>query len=110
MTREEAIAKAVSILASIYSPERIYLFGSSVRGEARPDSDIDLLVVVPDDVPASRLWPSDVYHAMWEIPFAVEIVPVRRSTFERRANWVMSLPAIALREGRLLYDSGQRAA
>lgn len=29
------------------------LFGSAARGEMRPDSDIDLLVVRPDDVPAS---------------------------------------------------------
>jgi predicted nucleotidyltransferase len=28
-------------------PSRVVLFGSRARGEARPDSDIDLLVVMP---------------------------------------------------------------
>ena len=28
-------------------PSRLVLFGSRARGEARPDSDIDLLVVMP---------------------------------------------------------------
>ena len=30
--------------------ERIVLYGSRARGEARPDSDIDLLIVVKDEV------------------------------------------------------------
>jgi predicted nucleotidyltransferase len=41
-------------LVAAYQPERIYLFGSAARGEARPDSDYDLLVVVPDDAPPER--------------------------------------------------------
>jgi hypothetical protein len=36
----------------------------------------------------------------------VDIVPFRHSTFEKRAGWLMSLPAIALREGRLVYAAG----
>ena len=28
-------------------PERVYVFGSQARGDAQPDSDVDLLVVVP---------------------------------------------------------------
>lgn len=33
------------------------LFGSVARGEARPDSDIDILIVRPDDIPADhQLW------------------------------------------------------
>ncbi|HAM59033.1 MAG TPA: hypothetical protein DCQ64_27910 [Candidatus Rokubacteria bacterium] len=38
-------------LVATYRPERIFLFGSRARGTAGPDSDYDLLVVVPDDVP-----------------------------------------------------------
>jgi predicted nucleotidyltransferase len=34
-----------------FKPQRVILFGSRARGEARRDSDIDLLVVVDDDAP-----------------------------------------------------------
>jgi predicted nucleotidyltransferase len=34
-------------LAIRFSPEKIILFGSWARGDARPDSDVDLLVVMP---------------------------------------------------------------
>jgi predicted nucleotidyltransferase len=35
----------VSNIVAAVAPERIVLFGSRARGDARPDSDLDLLVV-----------------------------------------------------------------
>jgi predicted nucleotidyltransferase len=110
MTREEAILRATEILARCYDPERIYLIGSSAREEAVPGSDLDFVVVLPDDAPRDSLWNGRVHQQLWEIPFAVDIIPFRRSTFDRRSAWLMSLPAIALREGRLVYAAGNRAA
>ncbi len=48
------LAEAVRRLVKAYRPERIYLFGSVARGDPGPDSDYDLLVVVPDDAPPER--------------------------------------------------------
>jgi len=45
------VAEIVRRLVELYRPERIYLFGSSARGTAGPDSDYDFMVVVPDDTP-----------------------------------------------------------
>ena len=41
------IPKMVSVLAKRFDPMKIILFGSRARGEQRPDSDVDLLVVLP---------------------------------------------------------------
>jgi hypothetical protein len=71
---------------------------------------LDFVVVVPDDTPRGELWGRNAQQRLWEIPFAVEIVPFRRRTFEQRSSWLMSMPAIALREGRLVYESGKNAA
>jgi hypothetical protein len=38
-----------------FRPQRVILFGSAARGEAGPNSDIDLLVVVDDDTPAEKV-------------------------------------------------------
>lgn len=110
MTREQAIQKATEVLVRCYEPEQIYLIGSSARGEAQPGSDLDFVVVVPDEAPPESLWGRGAHEKMWDIPFGVDIVVFRRSTFQRRTGWLMSLPAIALREGRLVYESGRRAA
>lgn len=37
------LAEIVRRLAEVYSPERIYLFGSTARGDAGHDSDYDLI-------------------------------------------------------------------
>ena len=42
---EEVVRRVVSVA----EPERIILFGSAARGEVRPDSDLDLLVVKDGD-------------------------------------------------------------
>ena len=41
---EEAIADAVGRIVEAFSPRRIVIFGSVARGEAGPDSDLDLFV------------------------------------------------------------------
>ena len=101
MTRNEAVGEVVKRLVDHYRPERIYLFGSTARGEARAGSDLDFLVVLPDDTPRAALFDGTVYERLWGIPLAVDVIPFRRSEFEERSGWLMSLPAIALREGKL---------
>jgi len=48
------LADLVERLVTAYVPERIYLFGSKARGDWGPDSDFDLMVVVPDNAPPER--------------------------------------------------------
>jgi len=107
MTRDEAIAEITRRLVEFYAPVRIYLFGSVARGDDGPDSDLDFLVVVPDDAPAEKTKPGAARRAVWGTGVAKDIITWRRTDFERRAEWVKaSLPATVVREGRLLYEAG----
>ena len=47
----ETLASIVDAIDAAVSPLEIILFGSQARGDARPDSDVDLLVVVHDGAP-----------------------------------------------------------
>ncbi|MDH6342583.1 putative nucleotidyltransferase [Parabacteroides sp. PFB2-12] len=50
MKRKKPIDRLKQILRnSYYSDIQVVLFGSEARGDARPDSDIDLLVIVDRD-------------------------------------------------------------
>ncbi len=106
MTRDETVDEVVRRLVEHYQPERIYLFGSSARGDARPESDLDFLVVLPDETPREKFLDGKIYERLWDIPVAVDIVPFHRRTFQERTNWLMSLPAIVQREGKLEYAAG----
>jgi predicted nucleotidyltransferase len=61
LTKEEVIEEMTRRLVEFYRPVRIYLFGSEARGEAGQDSDLDFLVVVPDNTPEPVIRSSEVY-------------------------------------------------
>ncbi len=76
------------------------------RGDNGPDSDLDFLVVVPDDFAEEKLRPAAVRKAVWGTGWAKDIVPWHRTDFDERAAWVnTSLPATVVQEGKLLYDT-----
>ena len=106
LTKQEAIEEITRRLVEFYRPYRIYLFGSEARGEAGPDSDLDFLVVVPDDTPESTMRSTDVYSRLSGLGVPKDVIPWRKTDFEGRAAYVRaSLPATVIREGRLLYEA-----
>ena len=97
------LAEVVRRLVEAYRPERIYLFGSVARGDAGPDSDYDILVVVPDDAPPERRRSRVAYEALWGTGIAADVLVWTASRFNSRTHLPASLPATVLREGRLLH-------
>lgn len=93
----------VERLRQAYSPERIYLFGSHARGEAGPDSDLDILVVVPDDATPNRRGSRLAYQALRGTGVAADVLVWTRGYFESRRHLKASLSATVTSEGRLLY-------
>ena len=105
LTEEDlcVLARVVARLIEAYQPERIYLFGSKARGDYGPDSDFDLLVVVPDNAPENRQRSRLAYERLWGTGTAADVLVWTRGRFESRMHLRASLPATILREGRLLY-------
>jgi len=97
------LADVVRLLVEAYRPERVYLFGSRARGEAGPDSDYELLLVVPDDVPSEVMRSRLAYECLWETGTAADVLIWKRTPFESRLHLPASLPATVIREGKLLH-------
>jgi hypothetical protein len=97
------LAELVARLVVAYEPERVFLFGSKARGDWGPDSDFDLLIVVPDNALPERTNSRLAYEAMWEIGRGADVIIWKKSDFDRRAHVVCSLPATVLREGKILH-------
>jgi predicted nucleotidyltransferase len=98
-----ALAEIVERLIAAYEPKRIYLFGSKARGDFGPDSDFDLLVVVPDDSPPERKHSRLAYQVLRGTGTAADVVVWTQQRFESRLHLRASLPATVVREGRLLH-------
>ena len=93
----------VQRLVAAYQPEEVYLFGSRARGEARPDSDYDLLVVVPESASLEQRDSRLAYEALLGIGAAKDVVVVTRAYYRWMLGAAASLPATVEREGHLLY-------
>jgi len=75
------------------------------RGEAGPDSDFDLLLVVSDDADTTRRRSRLAYQVMWGTGTAADVLVMTHSDFEARVPLRASLPATVVREGKLLYTA-----
>ena len=99
------LAEAVRRLVEAYRPERIYLFGSVARGDSGPDSDYDLLIVVPDSASTERRRSRLAYEALRGTGIAADVLVCTSSYFEQRRQLKASLPGTVLREGLLLHGA-----
>jgi predicted nucleotidyltransferase len=100
---DPTLAEIVRRLVAAFEPEEIYLFGSKARGEAGPDSDYDLLVVVPDHAPPERRRSRLAYQVLRGTRTSADVLVWSRSAFSSRLHLAASLPAVVQREGKLLY-------
>jgi hypothetical protein len=100
---DPVLAEVVRRLVEVYQPERIYLFGSVARGDAGPDSDYDILVVVPDAAQPERRRSRIAYEALWGTGVAADVLVWTASQFNSRTHLPSSLPATVIREGKLLH-------
>jgi uncharacterized protein len=102
----DQIDKMVRRIAERFDPDQIILFGSRARGTARPDSDVDLLVVMPV-MGSKREKQIEIRCALHDIRVAKDIIVATPDEVERRRNIVGTIIRPALREGKVLYARGR---
>jgi predicted nucleotidyltransferase len=94
----------IEAVVAYFNPRRVIVFGSHARGDAGPDSDYDLLVVLDEDVSPAMLRLEAGYEARRDYRHPVDVVPCRESTFRRRARIRGTLCHIAATEGVVVYE------
>ncbi len=100
---DPVLGEIIRRLVAFYNPDRIYFFGSAARGDAGPDSDLDFMVVVPDDVPPQVPSAPAIYRALADLRVPIDVVVCTRSKFDKRLHLRVSFPSTNVREGKLLY-------
>ena len=99
----ELLDEIVQRILRVGSPRRIVLFGSRARGEARPDSDLDLLIIENSDLPRYRR-PPRYLRALLGIFPAKDVVVWTPAEVDAWRDVPNAFITTALREGRTLYE------
>ena len=99
------IDEMVRRIAERFHPERIILFGSHARGNAGPDSDVDLLVVMRGVEGRRRKTATAIDMALMGIELPTDILVVTPEDVERGRQQISTVIYPALREGKVLYDA-----
>ena len=105
MTDEALIAEAGRRLASAAPGAKVILFGSRARGEARPDSDLDLLVIEPDEVSKRRAETARLRRELRGLEVALDVIVVSAKDVEEWGHFDGTMLNEALSEGRVLVDA-----
>jgi predicted nucleotidyltransferase len=82
-------------------PEKVILFGSQARGDARPNSDFDVLVIKPSDLPRYRR-SIPLYVALADLP--VEVMVNTPEEVEEWSQVAQAFVTTAVREGTTIYE------
>ena len=98
-----AIAFLRDRLVAELRPRSIWLFGSRARGTARPDSDFDLLVVLPDGLAEDRYSHEAVARPLVACGLGCDVVPVSWSAFVNEKGKAGSFVHAIVSEGHEIY-------
>jgi predicted nucleotidyltransferase len=93
----------------LINPRRVILFGSRARGDARENSDWDVMIVVDDDTRQEQVNWQVMGEVRRGVRAALELIPFRESTFRERQNVEGSLPWRAATEGLVVYERAESA-
>ncbi len=101
---ESIVDKMIAKIRQVGSPEKIVLFGSYARGDAKDDSDIDLLLVERSDLPRYKR-AAPYRKAVAGLCIAKDIVVWSPEEIAEWRTVPNAFITSIMKEGRVLYEA-----
>lgn len=103
MVTESQIQAVVSQIVEKFHPEKIILFGSYAEGNAREDSDVDLLVVLPFE--GHPAWKAGEILNSIKRRFALDLIVRTPETLKQRLEWHDFFLMEITEKGKVVYEA-----
>jgi predicted nucleotidyltransferase len=91
-------------IVGVIQPEKVILFGSRARDAARPESDIDLLVIAKSTQPRYRR-SAPLYGALSDILISMDILVYSPEEVKEWSDVRQAFVTTAIREGKVIYEN-----
>ncbi|NIR51762.1 nucleotidyltransferase domain-containing protein [candidate division KSB1 bacterium] len=98
----QTLESLVERILSVVKPVKIVLFGSAAREKSKPNSDLDVLVIVPDGTPRRRT-AQKIYREMIGFQSPVDIIVATENDLHEYGDNFGFVYYPALREGKQIY-------
>jgi predicted nucleotidyltransferase len=103
---QKAIDQVVEQIVEKFKPQKIILFGSYARGNPRPESDVDLLVVMETPIKESKQSLEIRRHL--DVMFGMDLIVHTPKRLKERVDMGDWFLRDVLKEGKVLYESSSR--
>ena len=103
---QKAIDQVVEQIVEKFKPQKIILFGSYARGNPRPESDVDLLVVM--ETPLKESKQSLEIRRYLDVLFGLDLIVHTPKHLKERVDMGDWFLRDVLSEGKILYESSGR--
>lgn len=104
---ESLLQEIVSVTVKAVHPQRIVLFGSRARGDQRPDSDLDLLIVEKSPFSPEHRRQDElrlIRQALWDVPVPIDLLLFSEEEVEQWRESPNHVIGQCLSEGVTLYE------
>jgi predicted nucleotidyltransferase len=102
LSNPKVIESLVQKIVEAVHPLKIILFGSYVRDNANPESDIDVLVVMPEGVHCRRT-AQLLYRQIRGLGVPFDVLVSTPSTLEKHKDNIGLIYRTVLKEGKEIY-------
>ena len=102
MPDKKILDKIIEAILKVVKPDKIILFGSQARGDARPDSDYDILIIKSGVENTFKL-ESSIYMNL-EVEAGVDLIVATPEIIEQYKNTLGCVIKPALKEGVVVYE------